>query len=188
MATTITPQQHAILTAYTGGHDVPAIARAYGLGEDTVRDVVIHTADINRKTAARILRTAQVSAGPVPEQVAPFEPVKVVSEPNALTASELDALRLMCLGLSNADIGVQLYLSEDTIKSRLRKAYRKLGVTGRIPALIASHRLGLFAGEGAAAQLECHWCAPCGYIGDAEGHPCPTVPVRVHVYPTAGAQ
>jgi len=49
----------------------------------------------------------------------------------------------MCDGKSNAEIGRDLYLSEDTVKTHARRLFRKLGVRDRAHAVAAGFRLGI---------------------------------------------
>ena len=52
----------------------------------------------------------------------------------ALTARQREILSLVVEGLSNAEIGRRLYLSESTIKQHLRSAYKALNVRNRTEA------------------------------------------------------
>ena len=52
----------------------------------------------------------------------------------ALKARQREILSLVVEGLSNAEIGNRLYLSESTIKQNLRAAYKGLGVKNRTEA------------------------------------------------------
>jgi len=64
---------------------------------------------------------------------------------DALSPRELEVLRLVARGLSNADIGRELYISEATVKTHLLRAFAKLGVSDRTAAvttaLAAGHQL-----------------------------------------------
>ena len=60
--------------------------------------------------------------------------------PAGLTARELDVLRLVAAGLSDAETAAQLYLSVRTVNAHLRSIYRKAGVRSRAAA-------GRFAAE-----------------------------------------
>ncbi|WP_433479735.1 ATP-binding protein [Spirillospora sp. CA-142024] len=51
---------------------------------------------------------------------------------NRLTPQELQVVRLAAAGLSNREIGAQLYLSPRTVGHHLYKAYPKIGVTRRM--------------------------------------------------------
>jgi DNA-binding CsgD family transcriptional regulator len=61
------------------------------------------------------------------------ETVVAAAEPGGaqLTPQELQVVRLAATGLSNRDIGAQLFLSPRTVGYHLYKAYPKLGVAGR---------------------------------------------------------
>src|SRR6185437_15699493 len=63
--------------------------------------------------------------------------------PVALTERELQVLRGMSQGRSNAEIGRSLYLSEDTVKTHARRLFRKLGVNDRAQAVALGFRRGL---------------------------------------------
>jgi DNA-binding NarL/FixJ family response regulator len=52
----------------------------------------------------------------------------------ALSARQRQILTFVVEGLSNAEIGRRLYLSESTIKQHLRAAYKLLGVSNRTEA------------------------------------------------------
>jgi DNA-binding CsgD family transcriptional regulator len=49
----------------------------------------------------------------------------------ALTASELRAARLAADGLTNREIAQHLFVTQKTIQTQLRAAYRKLDIAGR---------------------------------------------------------
>ena len=53
---------------------------------------------------------------------------------DVLSARQREILEMLASGLSNAQIGKQLYLSESTIKQHLRSAYKLLGVKNRTEA------------------------------------------------------
>jgi len=62
---------------------------------------------------------------------------------SSLTERELEILKLLSSGLSNAELGATLYLSEPTIKTHLSSIFRKLGVRDRVQAVIAAYDAGL---------------------------------------------
>jgi LuxR family maltose regulon positive regulatory protein len=71
---------------------------------------------------------------PTPQSDALVEP---------LTRRELQVLDLLAAGQSYADIGAQLYVSRNTVKSHASHIYTKLGVSGRVAATDTAGRLGL---------------------------------------------
>ena len=60
-----------------------------------------------------------------------------------LTERELQVLTGMSRGRSNAEIGKELYLSEDTVKTHARRLFRKLGAADRAQAVAVGFRWGL---------------------------------------------
>jgi DNA-binding NarL/FixJ family response regulator len=58
----------------------------------------------------------------------------VTSLPAGLTARELDVLRLVAVGLSDAQVAARLYLSVRTVNAHLRSIYRKAEVHSRAAA------------------------------------------------------
>ena len=63
--------------------------------------------------------------------------------PPALSAREVQVLRLVALGRTNADIGKELFISEATVKTHLLHIYAKLGVNDRAAAVATAYERGL---------------------------------------------
>ncbi|MDO5032952.1 response regulator transcription factor [Corynebacterium sp.] len=61
----------------------------------------------------------------------------------SLTPRELEVLKLVAAGSSNKEIGVELMLSEATVKSHLVHIYDKLGVRSRTSAVAAAREQGV---------------------------------------------
>jgi LuxR family maltose regulon positive regulatory protein len=66
-----------------------------------------------------------------------------VSSGEALSDAELRVLRLLTTRLTQREIGRELYLSFNTVKTHMRVIHRKLGVTSREEAVAAGRRMGL---------------------------------------------
>jgi len=62
-----------------------------------------------------------------------------------LSERESVVLEAVARGLSNREIGRELWISEQTVKFHLRNLYRKLGVSSRTEAARYAHRSGLVA-------------------------------------------
>ena len=56
-------------------------------------------------------------------------------KPN-LTEREKEVLRLVCDGLTNAEIATCLHVSRETVKSELKRIFRKIGVGNRTQAAV----------------------------------------------------
>jgi len=78
-----------------------------------------------------------------------LHPSSLIPQPlvEPLSKRELEILALMAQGLTNVEIGQQIFISDQTVKVHTRNIYGKLGVNDRRQAVTKALALGLLAGD-----------------------------------------
>jgi len=61
-----------------------------------------------------------------------------------MTERELEVFRLIARGLSNAEIGRELYISDTTVKTHITRILMKLSLRDRVQAVVLAYAMGLF--------------------------------------------
>jgi DNA-binding NarL/FixJ family response regulator len=92
------------------------------------------TATPRALVAAIVRQPVHAVANGTAQQEPRETPPLPVAEPNPLTARELEILRAVAEGHTNARIGRLLWVTEQTVKFHLSNIYRKLGVSNRTEA------------------------------------------------------
>jgi DNA-binding NarL/FixJ family response regulator len=62
----------------------------------------------------------------------------------SLTTREMDVFRLITQGLSNAEIGQELFISDTTVKTHVTRLLQKLDLRDRAQAIVLAYQTGLF--------------------------------------------
>jgi DNA-binding NarL/FixJ family response regulator len=69
-----------------------------------------------------------------------------------LTSREMEVLQLIARGLSNAEIGEQLFISDTTVKTHVTHVFQKLNLRDRVQAVVLAYQAGIVDAEPGAAE------------------------------------
>ena len=70
-------------------------------------------------------------------------PAGNTTEIRKLTARELEIVKLLAAGMSNAEIATELVVETSTVKSHLTRILPKIGARDRVQVVVWAHRNGL---------------------------------------------
>lgn len=90
---------------------------------------------IDSNQLAEVRQLHPESFPPDPPRANPYAMDPTRPKPN-LTDREKEILRLVCDGLTNAQIATELHVSRETVKSELKRIFRKIGVGNRTQAAV----------------------------------------------------
>lgn len=88
----------------------------------------------------------QAAAKPAPQPAVNLDARRKGFRTDSLTDREHLVLLGMVDGKSNAEIGRDLYVSEDTIKTHARRMFKKLGARDRAQAVARGYQFGILGG------------------------------------------
>jgi DNA-binding NarL/FixJ family response regulator len=78
------------------------------------------------------------------EKFVRISPPAAPKEFEELSERERDVFRMMARGLSNAEIGSELFISETTVKTHVTHILQKLNLRDRVQAVVLAYQTGLF--------------------------------------------
>jgi len=107
---------------------------------DAVRTVASGEALLSPAITKRVIREFTRMARPSPPK-----------ELDDLSAREREVLRLIALGLSNAQIGQELFISETTVKTHVTHILSKLGLRDRVQVVVLAYQTGIVDPDGLPA-------------------------------------
>jgi DNA-binding CsgD family transcriptional regulator len=81
------------------------------------------------------------------DRAAPEPAAASEADTRGLTPRELDVLRLLGSGATNAEIGRKLFMSPKTASVHVTAILRKLGVSGRVQAATVAERMGILGAD-----------------------------------------
>ena len=116
--------------------DVPPEQLVAGIRAVAAGDALL-APSVTRRVIEEFVRRPPSSLQTLPPEVA------------ELTARELEVLKLIARGLSNAEIAKELFVSETTVKTHVAHVLMKLDVRDRVQAVVLAYETGL-AGSGEA--------------------------------------
>jgi DNA-binding NarL/FixJ family response regulator len=145
---TLQDDQEVVLAAFATGADSYCMKNA---SPDQLCDAVRVTAEgnawVDPAIARIVLSQVRSPQAAVPEQDSKITINRLSDEEQAinypLTERELDVLRLIVDGRSNAEIGEQLYITVGTVKTHVRNILNKLSVDDRTQIAVRALRSGL---------------------------------------------
>jgi DNA-binding NarL/FixJ family response regulator len=131
-----------VLTTYDTDADIVRAVEAGATGYLLKDTPLPQLADAVRAAA----RGETVLAPPVAAKLVSRMRAPAVEAP---TARELQVLAGVARGLTNAEIGRELFIGEATVKTHLLRVFAKLGVDDRTRAVLTAVERGLLPGPGA---------------------------------------
>jgi len=140
----LSPASAAMLTTLTVNQAsgiLEALARKGHL-DATARDGSILYA-LRERDRRSVTRPATAPVAGTPQDTAPAVARDAQPPAEPLSRRELEVLRLMALGRTNAEISRELFVAVGTVKAHANNIYRKLAAANRSEAVSKARSLGL---------------------------------------------
>jgi DNA-binding NarL/FixJ family response regulator len=132
-----------VLTTYADDESIATALHAGALGYLTKDAGRVEIAAALRSAAAGQSTFDPTVAGKlIAAMTATVAPV-ARTNPDGLTARELEILTLMATGLSNPEIATRLYIGQTTVKTHINNAFAKIGARNRAEAVRYAYQHGL---------------------------------------------
>ena len=122
---------HTLLTEHLGNAARSAVASGTGRSRSEAIAAALDLANRIEQWAAASAAVAPATAGPATQTVR--RPAGQ-SLPHGLSAREVEVLRLVATGMTNAEVADQLFLSPRTVHAHLHRIFGKIGVSSRAAA------------------------------------------------------
>ncbi|MDY6877827.1 MAG: response regulator transcription factor [Chloroflexota bacterium] len=132
--------QVLILTGYLDGNVVRECIRAGAKGY-VLKDVV--STDLRRSIRELMRGESPMDPRAARMMIHWLRDGPEASTPDHFTLREIEILRLIAAGLTNREIGEQICLSENTVKTYVQGLYQKLDAHNRIEAVMRATKWGL---------------------------------------------
>jgi len=135
MLTTFDQNEYVVRALRAGAYgfllkDAPTSRLIAAVRAAAAGDALIEPSITRRLVEQFVASPAPAEAGYLPDAVA------------GLTERELEVLRLVARGLSNAEIAVELTVAETTVKTHIARILSKLGVRDRVQAVVLAYESG----------------------------------------------
>ena len=131
-----------VLTTYADDESIAAALQAGALGYLTKDAGRVEIASALRSAAAGQSTFDPAVAGKLIAALTGNVQPTPRTNPDGLTAREIEVLALMAGGLSNPEIATRLYIGQTTVKTHINNAFAKIGVRNRAEAVRYAYRHG----------------------------------------------
>ncbi|HEY4022090.1 MAG TPA: response regulator transcription factor [Pseudonocardiaceae bacterium] len=131
-----------VLTTYADDESIATALHAGALGYLTKDASRVEIASALRSAAAGQSTFDSTVAGKLVAAMTATVAPAPRTNPDGLTAREVEVLALIAEGLSNPEIAARLYIGQTTVKTHINNAFAKIGVRNRAEAVRYAYQHG----------------------------------------------